>query len=186
MAVQVRTHIYFVVRGKSDSRTGCSSLDGFFHENGPVIWQAGTYRPVPNTYAWNNLTNMVFIEQPVGTGFSQGTPNATNEIDVANQFLPFWRNFMDLFGLHGRKVYVTGESYAGQYCPYITDAMIQKNNTKYYNVQGMMIYDPSIQYELASQVAAVPFIDVHRPDFPFNDTFSDYIHNKSKACVSHP
>lgn len=31
---------------------GCSSLDGFFHEQGPVIWQAGTFRPVPNTWTW--------------------------------------------------------------------------------------------------------------------------------------
>ncbi|CAK3881307.1 alpha beta-hydrolase [Lecanosticta acicola] len=161
---------------------GCSSLDGFLHENGPVIWQAGTYLPVPNTWAWNNLTNMVFIDQPVGTGYSQGTPNATSEIDVADQFLPFWRNFMDLFDLHGREVYVTGESYAGQYCPYITAAMLDKNDTKYFNVNGMMIYDPSIQYNLASQVATIPFIDSHRPDFPFNDTFDAYMHDKSKSC----
>ena len=31
---------------------GCSSLNGFLHEQGSVIWQAGTYRPVPNTWAW--------------------------------------------------------------------------------------------------------------------------------------
>lgn len=27
---------------------GCSSLEGFFQENGPVIWQYGTYAPVKN------------------------------------------------------------------------------------------------------------------------------------------
>lgn len=90
---------------------GCSSLDGFFHENGPAIWQAGTYLPVPNTWTWANLTNVVWVEQPVGTGYSRGKPNATNEIDVATQFLGFWQNFVDLFKLHNRKVYVTGESY---------------------------------------------------------------------------
>jgi carboxypeptidase D len=40
---------------------GCSSLDGFFHENGPAIWQAGTYLPVPNTWTWVNLTNVVWV-----------------------------------------------------------------------------------------------------------------------------
>jgi Serine carboxypeptidase len=96
---------------------GCSSLDGFFHENGPVIWQAGSFLPVPNTWTWVNLTSVVWVEQPVGTGYSRGHPNATSEIDVADQFRGFWRNFVDLFKLHDRKVYITGESYGEQTPP---------------------------------------------------------------------
>lgn len=65
------------------------------------------------------MTNVVYIEQPVGTGFSQGTPTARNEEDVADQFKLFWKNFVDTFGLKGSKVYITGESYAGMYVPYI-------------------------------------------------------------------
>lgn len=94
---------------------GCSSLEGILQENGPALWQYGTYRPVENPYTWINLTNVVWIEQPAGTGFSQQkkTPKATNEIEVAAQFLGFWKNFVDTFGLHNRKVYIAGESYAG-------------------------------------------------------------------------
>lgn len=40
---------------------GCSSLDGFLQENGPVSWQSGTYQPIRNPYAWTNLTNMVTL-----------------------------------------------------------------------------------------------------------------------------
>lgn len=61
---------------------------------------------VRNTYAWNNLTNVVWVEQPVGTGYTQGTVNATDEIDVASQFRGFWRNFVDTFDLQNRKVYI--------------------------------------------------------------------------------
>ena len=80
-----------------------------------MIWQYGTYRPVQNPYTWVNLTNVVWIEQPAGTGFSQqkSTPPATSEEEVAAQFVGFWKNFVDTFGLHNRKVYITGESYAG-------------------------------------------------------------------------
>ena len=84
-------------------------------ENGKFLWQFGTYRPVPNTWAWTNLTNVVWVEQPIGTGFSRvGSDVAApkNELDVAQQFLGFWRNFVDTFGLHGRKIFITGESYA--------------------------------------------------------------------------
>ena len=91
---------------------------------------------------------MVWIDQPIGTGFS---PNATgapaqikNEKDVATDFMGFWKNFMDTFDLTGRKVYIAGESYAGQYIPYIAYYMLEANNTDYYNVSGIQINDPSI------------------------------------------
>jgi carboxypeptidase D len=83
----------------------------------------------------------------VGTGYSQGKPNATGEVDVGKQFVPFWKNFMELFQLENSKVYVTGESYAGQYVPYIADAMLDQNDTTYYDVKGILVYDPSIGYD---------------------------------------
>lgn len=32
---------------------GCSSLEGFFQENGPFVWQPGTLAPVVNDYSWS-------------------------------------------------------------------------------------------------------------------------------------
>lgn len=125
---------------------------------------------------------MVFVDQPVGTGFSQGTPNATNEKDITDQFLPFWKNFMDLFNLHGRKLYITGESYAGQYCPYIAAAMIEQNDTTYFDVNGLLIYDPSIQPHVSIEASTLAFVESHKIDFPLNDTFTTFIQNRSEAC----
>jgi len=42
---------------------GCSSLDGLFQENGPVLWQYGVLKPTPIPWSWTNLTNMVWVEQ---------------------------------------------------------------------------------------------------------------------------
>lgn len=122
---------------------GCSSLEGLLQENGPFLWQYGTFAPVANPYTWVNLTNMVWVEQPVGTGFSQGVPSATSEADVASQFLGFFKNFVDTFALQGRKVYIAGESYAGYYVPYIADAMFNANDTEHFNIESILIYDPS-------------------------------------------
>ena len=47
---------------------GCSSLEGFFQENGRIIWTWGQFSPTINPYAWSNLTNVLWVEQPVGTG----------------------------------------------------------------------------------------------------------------------
>lgn len=63
----------------------------------------------------DQFTNIVYIDQPAGTGFSPGPPSVKNEIDVANQFNDFWKRFMTTFAMEGYKVYITGESYAGQY-----------------------------------------------------------------------
>jgi len=136
---------------------------------GPFLWQSGTYSPIKNPYSWVNLTNMVslcmvesntrtptdhsqvWIDQPVGTGFSpakNGTPQSIkNEHDVSVDFMGFWKNFMETFDLVGRKVYITGESYAGQYIPYIAYNMLETNNTDYYNVSGIQINDPSINHD---------------------------------------
>ena len=72
---------------------GCSSLAGFFQENGRFLWQAGTYSPSINPYSWVNLTNMLWVEQPVGTGFSIGTPTATTQEETAQDFIKFFKNF---------------------------------------------------------------------------------------------
>lgn len=43
---------------------GCSSLEGFFQENGRFTWQPGTFAPVENPYSWVNLTNMLWYVTP--------------------------------------------------------------------------------------------------------------------------
>lgn len=88
---------------------GCSSLEGFFQENGPILWQPGTQHPMKNEWAWSKLTNMLWVEQPVGTGFATGRPRAINEVDVAEEFLGFFKNWQNLFGIKNYKIYLTGE-----------------------------------------------------------------------------
>ena len=162
---------------------GCSSLEGLLQENGPFLWQYGTYKPVKNPYTWVNLTNMVWVEQPVGTGFSPGTPTATNEKDIARDFLGFFKNFVDTFGLQNRKIYITGESYAGYYIPYIADAMIKTKNKKYYNVAGLLMYDPSTSTDtVQQQIPAVAFTEANRNLFPFNSTFAADIDSRAAKC----
>lgn len=125
----------------------------------------------------------VWVEQPVGVGFSQGVPTATNEDEVAQEFLGFFENFVDTFALQGKNVYVTGESYAGYYVPYIAGAMLDKKDKEYFNVKGTMIYDPVIgNEELQTDVVAVPYVDKWAGLFSLNESFTAEIHKSYESC----
>ncbi len=83
------------------------------------------------------LANLIFrVEQPVGTGFSIGEVTATTEEEIAQDFIKFFKNFEKTFGIKNYKIYVTGESYAGRYVPYISAAMLDEKNKEYYDLSG--------------------------------------------------
>ena len=126
---------------------GCSSLEGFTQENGRFLWQPGTFAPFGNLYSWVNLTNMLWVEQPVGTGFSNGEVTAPTEEEIAQDFIKFFKNFEIDFGIKNFKIYVTGESYARRYVPYISAAMLDQNNTDYYGLSGQ--YPQAISHKTA-------------------------------------
>ncbi|KAL9006919.1 MAG: hypothetical protein Q9180_009742, partial [Flavoplaca navasiana] len=162
---------------------GCSSLSGFLNENGPFQWQPGTFRPVENPYTWVNLTNMLWVEQPVGVGYTQGVPNITEEIELSQEFAGFYKQFATTFGLENRKVYLTGESYAGYYVPYIADEFIKQEDDVYFNLAGIAINDPILgDSTLAQQVTVVPYLDYWANVFSPNASFTAAIHERADQC----
>jgi carboxypeptidase D len=51
----------------------------------------------------------------------------------------FFLNFEKTFGIKKFKIFVTGESYAGRYVPYISAAMLDKKDPTYFDLSGMWI-----------------------------------------------
>jgi hypothetical protein len=76
------------------------------------------------------------VEQPVGTGYTVGTPTAKTEEEIAADFVGFLRNFQTTFGIKNFKIYVTGESYAGRYIPYISAAILNQNDKENFDLHG--------------------------------------------------
>ncbi|CAG7848349.1 Pheromone-processing carboxypeptidase KEX1; AltName: Full=Carboxypeptidase D; Flags: Precursor [Serendipita indica DSM 11827] len=80
---------------------------------------------------WEEYANIVYVDQPVGTGFSYGSTDryATELTESTPQMIEFMRNFYKVFPeLAGIDTYLAGESFAGQYIPYIADAMLKASN----------------------------------------------------------
>ncbi|KAL4420440.1 hypothetical protein ABPG75_010096 [Micractinium tetrahymenae] len=109
---------------------GCASLFGALYELGPELVddQLGL---VPNPGAWNRKSALLFIDQPVGVGFS--TPGQRRRIprdemtlaaDLYAGLQAFFQRFPDL---QARPLVIAGESYAGKYVPSIGHFILQQS-----------------------------------------------------------
>ncbi|XP_055624010.1 venom serine carboxypeptidase [Toxorhynchites rutilus septentrionalis] len=123
---------------------GASSLYGLFTENGPFSVDSDK-KLQPRKYSWHLNHHLIYIDNPVGTGFSF-TDNehgySTDEKQVGNNLYQALVQFFALFpNLQSRKFYVTGESYGGKYVPAVSHKIHQMNgNTKLkINLQGLAI-----------------------------------------------
>ncbi|KAI5477048.1 carboxypeptidase D [Pseudohyphozyma bogoriensis] len=109
---------------------GCSSFDGALMEVGPIRIPSVTPLKaveVQNT-AWNEYANVLFLDQPAGTGYSYVTVHDdVRELGpAADQVVIFLSNLYKIFPeFQTMDTYIAGESYAGQYIPYIADAILK-------------------------------------------------------------
>ena len=109
---------------------GYSSELAAFVENGPFTLQKdGTL--VDNPYGWDHGHHVIYVDQPVGTGFSYSSDpsdDVTSEAAVAGDVLDFLLEFLDANpSFLGRDLYVTGESYAGHYVPAVAARIAAHN-----------------------------------------------------------
>ncbi|TFK75469.1 alpha/beta-hydrolase [Pluteus cervinus] len=162
---------------------GCSSLEGFLQENGPISWSWGQSEPTPNSWSWTGLSNVLWVEQPVGTGFSQGNPDISNDDELAAEVLGFFEQFLEVFQeLKGNNLWLTGESYAGYYVPYIANWIYEHPGLDL-KLKGIWIADPSLTYDVVQQeIPALRFAQANKNLFPFNSTFWAHLQDISDAC----
>jgi len=111
---------------------GCSSLLGCFEEMGPYVIDKDTFKFKENHFPWNTYVDMVYVDQPIGIGFSIAYDNkhlCNEEICVARDF---YRFLMGLYEKHpefrGRDLYLSGESYAGHYIPAMGKYIVSAKN----------------------------------------------------------
>ncbi|XP_040380122.1 serine carboxypeptidase-like 50 [Oryza brachyantha] len=105
---------------------GCSGLLSNFLQIGPYLFAGGSNGSgggslSPNPFAWNRRFGLVFIDSPLGTGFSVAPSPAaipTNQSVVAEHVLAALQSFFALEpSFRARPLYLTGESYAGKTIP---------------------------------------------------------------------
>ncbi|XP_022196152.2 venom serine carboxypeptidase [Nilaparvata lugens] len=124
---------------------GASSLFGFFVENGPFYLKGK--KLLKRTHTWHKKANMIFIDNPVGSGYSFTDSEhgyAKNQTIVGKQLLSAISQFFQLFpNLRVNEFFITGESYAGKYIPALAYAIHKDNPTRNpesrINLKGLFI-----------------------------------------------
>lgn len=91
---------------------------GLFQEHGPCQFYNGANTPTNNKYSWNEYANMIYIDQPVGVGFSYGTNNVVSSETASPYVWKLIQNFFAAFPEYkSREFGIWTESYGGHYGP---------------------------------------------------------------------
>ncbi|PWN43360.1 alpha/beta-hydrolase [Ceraceosorus guamensis] len=131
---------------------GCSSFTGLLMELGPCNAAPFNTSKGPHTewnpWSWNNNATILFLDQPVGVGFSYASwANTTRKDDAPGRIYDAAAAardasaFLQLWGMHAKSIYskdgeeskgistfhIAGESYAGRWIPYIAEQLLRDN-----------------------------------------------------------
>ncbi|EEF33996.1 serine carboxypeptidase, putative [Ricinus communis] len=127
---------------------GCSSIAyGEAEEIGPFHIQRDGKTLYLNPYSWNQVANLLFVDSPVGVGFSYSNTSSdllnNGDKRTAADSLAFLLKWFERFPqFKGRDFYITGESYAGHYVPQLSQAIVRYNKAtkgKAINLKGYMV-----------------------------------------------
>ncbi|RWS08894.1 serine carboxypeptidase-like protein, partial [Dinothrombium tinctorium] len=102
---------------------GSSSLFGMFYENGPFV-VSEDLNILKREYSWTNAFSMLYIDNPVGAGFSFTLGRegyAENQVDIVKGLYKALQQFFRLFPEQRQNdFYIAGESYAAKYITYLS------------------------------------------------------------------
>jgi vitellogenic carboxypeptidase-like protein len=131
---------------------GASSIFANFLMNGPMrIEQTGSGEDDYRMYlyeggSWADIATMIFVDQPVGTGFSWGDSYLTNMDAAADEFVYFLTQLFTKYPhMVGKDLYLTGESYGGKYLPRYSYALLRANEaleSTFFNLKATLAGDP--------------------------------------------
>eukprot|EP00033_Pygsuia_biforma_P002605 GCRY01002883.1.p1 GENE.GCRY01002883.1~~GCRY01002883.1.p1 ORF type:complete len:430 (-),score=61.35 GCRY01002883.1:73-1362(-) len=109
---------------------GVSSLLGEFLEIGPERFQLdGTFRT--NPVSWNQRYHLLFVDQPVGSGFSYTNDKNAFPQSTAQAADVMWLALQQFFHQYpefkNNPFFITGESYGGKYIPALAQRILEGN-----------------------------------------------------------
>ncbi|KDP35358.1 hypothetical protein JCGZ_10342 [Jatropha curcas] len=182
---------------------GCSVLSAFFYESGPVAFDYSNYNgSLPslhlNPFAWTQGINIIYVDAPIGTGFSYSTTQENYYVDDIKsaaqtyEFLKKW--LLDHPQYLTNQLFIGGDSYSGIPLPMIVQHILDGNEdgtSPTMNLKGYVLGNPKTD-SFIDDNSRVPF--VHRLTLISDELYEttkedcagDYvnINASNTACVS--
>ncbi|KAJ3237060.1 hypothetical protein HDU81_010063 [Chytriomyces hyalinus] len=158
---------------------GSSSMIGLFYEMGPLAIKPDLTL-IRSNVTWNEDASMLFIDNPVGVGYSNIWPHlqqqskqqsdssnddedyrdgyVANQKGVAKDLVRFLDQFYEVFPeQRDAKLYLSGESYAGKYLPSFANGIIQHNKAQNGTGNLIPLHGMAIGNGLTDPVTQVQF-----------------------------
>ncbi|XP_038897262.1 serine carboxypeptidase-like 13 [Benincasa hispida] len=183
---------------------GCSALTALAFEVGPINFKIERYNGslpqiILNPYSWTKKSSIIFVDLPVGTGFSYGrTPQSlkTGDFSQVHHSIQFFKKWL----IHhpefiSNPFYVGGDSYSGIIIPVIAQEILEgtyKFDSPHVNLQGYILGNP-VTIRNTYQNFAIPF--AHRMTLISDELFEsltssckgEYIHidPSNVDCLRH-
>ncbi|CAN4114996.1 unnamed protein product [Withania somnifera] len=159
---------------------GCSSELALFYENGPFT-VSKNLSLVPNEYGWDKVSNLIYVDQPTGTGFSYSSDRRDlchGEACVSDDLYDFIQAFFEEHPeLVKNDFYITRESYAGHYIPAFAARVHKGNkgkegthiNLKHYDIRkkcvGRLCHDFSDMEKMLNMLSVKQALGVEDIEF---------------------
>ncbi|WJX40342.1 Serine carboxypeptidase-like 42 [Trifolium repens] len=146
--------------------------------------------------SWNRASNLLFVESPAGVGWSYSNTTSdynTGDASTANDMLLFFLKWYEKFpSYRSRKLFLTGESYAGHYIPQLANAILDYNAHSTNFKFNLKIGNPLLNLDRDAQATYEYFwshgmisdeIDLTIKNVCDFDDYTDFgSHNVSKSC----
>lgn len=167
----------------------------------------GPWRPTSNAtvernpYSWTRLANIVFLEQPVGVGFSytleEDLIDNFNDYRAAHDNLQVVKKFFEKFPERaGQDFYLASESYGGHYIPHWTLQVLNDPSTLKQSFRGYLVGNPYTSFASGS-IAGINVMWglqlLPQPEWcvpalsPHNTTIEYHLYRRSMLlCVGRP
>ncbi|WVZ57832.1 hypothetical protein U9M48_008171 [Paspalum notatum var. saurae] len=133
---------------------GCSVLTGLAFEIGPLSFDFNGYvdglpKLVYNQDSWTKVSNVIFLDSPVGTGFSYSETEQgykSSDTKAVSQILIFLRKWFDEHPQFlPNPLYIGGDSYSGKIVPIVTSEIArgkEEGSEPNFNLKGYLIGNP--------------------------------------------
>ncbi|CAL4918846.1 unnamed protein product [Urochloa decumbens] len=178
----------------------CSAFSGLAYEIGPVKFVERRYNGtlpqlVYNPYSWTQMTSIVFLDSPVGSGFSYARERRgydVGDISSSLQILTFLRKWFDDHPEYlSNPFYIGGDSYAGKMTPLIAHYVsegIEEMQYPLINLKGYLVGNP-LTGDKIDDNSRIPYshsfgiISDQLYEAAVTNCNGDYVNPRNKACT---